>query len=62
MKETKTTRRYMGIDLHPDSFLVCIREAGPSQWQRWSGEQIEQFASTLRPTDAIAVEATGNTR
>jgi len=52
----------MGVDLHPDSFLVCIREGGQSHWQRWSVEQADQFVSTLRPTDEIAVEATGNTR
>ena len=56
------TRRYFGVDLHRDSFLVCVREQGESQFQRWSLDQGEQFAGTLRPQDELAVEATGNTR
>lgn len=55
-------KRYLGIDLHRDSFLVCIREKGQSRLQRWSLEQLPQFAAGLRPQDELAVEATGNTR
>ncbi|OFW26672.1 MAG: hypothetical protein A3H27_14145 [Acidobacteria bacterium RIFCSPLOWO2_02_FULL_59_13] len=54
--------RYLGVDLHRDSFLVCVREQGEAQLQRWSLDQVEEFARTLRPQDELAVEATGNTR
>lgn len=56
------TRRYFGVDLRRDSFLVCVREQGASQWQRWGLDPGEEFAGTLRPQDELAVEATGNPR
>ena len=56
------TRRYFGVDLHRDSFLVCVREQGEARFQRWRLDQVEEFAGTLRPQDDLAVEATGNTR
>ncbi len=58
----KNRARYLGVDLHRDSFLVCVREQGQSRFQRWSLEQLQPFAETLRPDDELAVEATGNTR
>jgi len=54
--------RYFGVDLHRDSFLVCVREEGAARCQRWSLEQVAEFAGGLRPQDELAVEATGNTR
>jgi transposase len=54
--------RCMGVDLHHDSFLVCIREGGRQQFQRWNLGQVEEFAVGLRRSDRLAVEATGNTR
>ena len=50
------------MDLHRDSFLVCVREEGEARMQRWSLEQVAEFAGTLRAQDELAVEATGNTR
>ena len=50
------------MDLHRDSFPVCVREQGRERFQRWSVEQVEEFAGTLEPGDELAVEATGNTR
>ena len=55
-------RRYLGVDLHWDSFLVCVRDEGEVRMQRWSLDQVQEFAGTLRPQDELAVEATGNTR
>ena len=61
-KNQNQTRRYVGVDLHRDSFLVCVREAGQARLQRWSLGQVQEFAGTLRRQDELAVEATGNTR
>ena len=33
-KNQKPPTRYVGVDLHRDSFLVCIREAGEARLQR----------------------------
>jgi len=55
-------RRYLGVDLHRNSFLVCIREQGQARFQRWSLEQLPEFAAGLQAEDKMAVEATGNTR
>lgn len=54
--------RYLGVDLHHDSFVVCTREGGQQQFQYWKMEQIEEFVASLRGSDCVAVEATGNTR
>lgn len=61
IREIKT-RRYLGVDLHRNSFLVGVREQGQTRFQRWSLEQLPEFAAGLRPEDELAVEATGNTR
>ena len=61
-KNKRVLRRYIGVDLHRDSFLVCVREQGLSRFQRWSLGQLPEFARTLLPQDELAVEATGHTR
>jgi transposase len=61
-KNKSVLRRYLGVDLHRDSFLVCVREQGQERLQRWSLRQLPEFARELRPQDELAVEATGNTR
>jgi transposase len=61
IRETKTSR-HLGVDLHRNSFLVCVREQGQGRFQRWSLEQLPEFVAGLRPEDELAVEATGNTR
>jgi len=61
-KNQNQPRRYVGVDLHRDSFLVCVREQGEGRCQRWSLDQAQEFAGTLGPQDELAVEATGNTR
>jgi transposase len=55
-------KRYIGVDLHQDNFLVCTRAGGEQQFRRWKVEQVEEFAGGLRGNDELAVEATGNTR
>ena len=55
--------RYIGIDLHTNSFTVCILQAGKEdriQTLPVQGGGLEQFAAGLHPEDEVAVEATGN--
>src|SRR5690348_9267604 len=58
----RNEKRYLGVDLHQGSFVVCLRTGGQTQFRRWEAEQVEKFAATLQTSDALAVEATGNTR
>jgi transposase len=55
--------RYLGVDLHRNCFTVCtLREDGQSELRKWSIHSLSEFAHTVQATDAVAVEATGNTR
>lgn len=58
----RNEKRYVGVDLHQDNFVVCIREGNEQQFRRWKTEQVEEFAASLRRDDELAVETTGNTR
>ena len=56
-------RRYLGVDLHRNCFVVCsIEEGGRSYLRRWKLKELGGFVSELRSTDENAVEVTGNTR
>ena len=55
-------RRYLGVDLHHDSFVVCVRSGQGQHWQRWAMSEMASFVKQLGKGDAVAVEATGNTR
>jgi transposase len=50
------------VDLHHDSFVVCVRAGKSQQFQTWRMEQMTEFVSSLDGGDEVAVEATGNTR
>ncbi len=55
--------RYLGVDLHRNCFTVCtLTEDGQSELRKWSIHSLSEFAHTVQATDAVAVEATGNTR
>lgn len=55
--------RYIGVDLHRNRFEVCtLAENGRRYYRSWSVRDLEKFASTLRSSDAVAVEVTTNTR
>lgn len=55
--------RYVGVDLHRDCFTVCVRsETGRTQTREWKLTEVKEFVRRLKPTDELAVEATGNTR
>ncbi|NBB81505.1 MAG: IS110 family transposase [Verrucomicrobia bacterium] len=54
--------RYIGIDLHTNSFTVCILDGEKEKIQTLALQQggLEQFISQLQASDEVAVEATGN--
>lgn len=53
---------YLGVDLHTNSFTVCYRTGqGKQRIATFDIRRIDDFCKTLRMTDEIAVEATGNT-
>ena len=55
--------RYIGVDLHRNCFTACVRwDNGRSQLGKWKLSDLNKFVFTLRSTDEVAVEATGNTR
>ncbi len=55
--------RYIGIDLHRNCFTSCVlAENGRNYLKDWRLEDLEKFCSTLRESDEIAVEVTGNVR
>lgn len=56
-------KRYVGVDLHRNQFVVCVRlENGRTYLREWKLQALPQFVKKLRASDEVAVEATGNTR
>lgn len=56
-------KRYLGVDLHHDSFVICVRSQGQVvEYGSWQLEQMREFLASLRADDELAVEATGNSR
>src|SRR6187200_2564807 len=56
-------RRYIGVDLHRDCFTACVRqENGKESLRDWKLDQLAEFVKTLRRSDEVAVEVSGNTR
>jgi len=52
--------RSIGVDLHKTMFMVCILEGEQKEFHRYKIQEISKFIDSLNPTDAIAVESTGN--
>jgi transposase len=56
-------KRYLGVDLHRNRFTVCtLTQDGKEETACWSIKDLSKFAKTLKETDEVALEATGNTR
>jgi len=56
-------KRYIGVDLHRDCFTACVRyDNGRETMQNWKLDKLRGFVKTLRGTDEVAVEVSGNTR
>lgn len=54
--------RYLGVDLHTDSFTVCTLNGKRNWLTTYRLKALCDFKKRLRDTDCLAVEATGNTR
>ena len=55
--------RYIGVDLHKNSFYVSyLEEDGRVSYREYQMKQLESFKRELRKEDVVAVEATGNSR
>jgi transposase len=53
---------YLGVDLHTNSFTVCYQTSeGNQRIATFDIRRIDSFRKSLRTSDSIAVEATGNT-
>lgn len=56
-------KRYIGVDLHTNSFTCCfLQEGGRGKISTWplQGGGLEQFIKGLAEEDEVAIEATGN--
>lgn len=56
-------RRYIGVDLHKNTFTVCYLSKKSQELKSFkvSKVEIEAFKATLSKSDEVAVESTGNT-
>jgi transposase len=55
--------RYLGVDLHSNSMTVCyLTKSGKEELRTYSLSALAEFQKSLRRSDQVAVEATGNTR
>jgi transposase len=55
--------RSIGVDLHSNSMTVCyLTKKGQETLSTYALESLAEFQKSLRRTDQVAVEATGNTR
>ncbi|MGI9215284.1 MAG: IS110 family transposase, partial [Gammaproteobacteria bacterium] len=53
--------RYIGVDLHTNSFTVCyLEEAQLEKFAAYALKDIGDFIKGLNKTDEVALEATGN--
>ncbi|MFP3026691.1 MAG: IS110 family transposase [Wolbachia sp.] len=53
--------RYIGVDLHTNSFTVCYLEPGKQEYIRtFRLQDLDNFVEDLKSEDEIAFEATGN--
>jgi transposase len=55
--------RFIGVDLHSNQLTVCyLTTSGQQTHRTFSLKEMASFQKTLRRSDRLAVEATGNTR
>lgn len=57
-------KRYIGVDLHRNSFMVCYinSETGEKEFRNYRLREIGKFIEGLEKGDEVAVETTTNTR
>ena len=55
--------RFIGVDLHSNQITVCyLTKQGKEKLSIFALNKLDEFLNSLRRTDRLAVEATGNTR
>jgi len=55
--------RFIGVDLHSNQITVCyLTKSGKEKLATFALSKLSEFQQSLRSTDRLAVEATGNTR
>ncbi len=55
--------KFIGVDLHSNSLTACyLDENGSEEMRTFALKELEKFKASVKGTDQIAVEATGNTR
>lgn len=55
--------RSIGVDLHSNSMTVCyLTTKGQETLSTYALSDLSEFQKSLRRSDRVAVEATGNTR
>jgi len=55
--------RFIGVDLHSNQITICyLTKAGKEKLATFALNNLTEFLNSLRRTDRLAVEATGNTR
>ena len=55
--------RFIGVDLHSNQITVCyLTNRGKEKLATFALNRLDEFLKTLKRTDRLAVEATGNTR
>jgi transposase len=55
--------RFIGVDLHSNQITVCyLTKTGTEKLSTFALNDLAEFLKSLRRTDRLAVEATGNTR
>jgi transposase len=62
-QEVRKMKRYIGVDLHTNSFTCCFLQADDDEQIRtWplQGGGLEVFIKALQKDDEVAIEATGN--
>lgn len=52
----------IGVDLHKTNFTCCYLSDGTNEFKKYLISELELFKKSLRPTDRLAVESTGNSR
>ena len=53
-------KRWLGVDLHRDSFTCCIRlENGRNYLRRWKLAELAKFVGKLRASDEVARRSDG---
>jgi len=54
--------RFIGVDLHKNNFMVCYLDGSHREIRTYKLSELKSFRKSLRKSDIVGVESTGNTR